>query len=249
VLLSPSPYDVARYVKGSGPSRIMTEAGTRRDSDGRQFITSIDVRPRPGEPWRLYGEFDEQGQLATDLCRGSRPMASAYAQACPSSVPEDGFSDVPAHHLHEPAIDCATWRGLTLGAGGDRYAPAGTATRDAFTDDEHSVHERAINQLAALGVLHGTSANRFSPDAPVSRAQAAALLVRAHEQDSGEPLPVTRDHFSDDEDSRHEVEINKATDARFFGATGYQQFSPDAAVTRSQVASAAVRWIDLRLAR
>lgn len=270
-LLRPAAFDVVRYVKGSGPSRLSVEAGGRRDSEGRIIHASTDVRPRPGEAWRLFGELDEDGELATDLCKGSRKLTSATAQACPADVPEDGFRDVPEYDVHEPAIDCATWRGVTRGVGDDRYVPGGTATRgqlasllaralqntgaqlpadppDAFSDDDGSVHQRSINQLAALGIVRGTSADRYAPGATVSRAQAAAMLVRAHEQDTGEPLTVTRDHFTDDEDSAHELEINKAADGRFMGGTSADTFTPRAAVIRGQIASAVVRWVDARVA-
>jgi hypothetical protein len=50
--------------------------------------------------------------------------------------------------------------------------------RDAFTDDDTSVHEPAINSLAEAGVIAGTSATTFSPQQAVSRGQATALMAR-----------------------------------------------------------------------
>ncbi len=269
VLVRPAAFDVARYAKGSGPERIDVEAGGRQTEHGIAY-TSIDVLPPPGEAWRLYGRFDEEGELDTDSCSGSRPMVTAYADACPGDVPEDGFRDVAADDLHEPAVDCSTWRGITQGTAAATYAPDAVTTRaqlaslvvralqdtqgtlpeqpaDAFDDDEGSVHEHAIDQLAALGVLAGTGPRRFWPDAPVSRGQAVAVLVRAQERDSGELLPVTRDHFVDDEGNVHELAIDKAADARYAGGTTSSTFSPDAPVARRQTASLLVRWIDLRV--
>ena len=51
-----------------------------------------------------------------------------------------------------------------------------------FADDDHSVFETAIEQLAAAGITHGCNppANtNFCPDAPLTRGQMAAFLVRA----------------------------------------------------------------------
>lgn len=269
-LVRPAAFDVARYAKGSGPGRLAVQAGPTRHPDGTYSSTSVDIHPRAGETWRLYGERADNGELMTSQCDGSRRIATAYAAACPSDVPEDGFRDLPPHDAHEPAVDCAAWRGLVRGTGDGRFSPGAPATRaqlasllaaaladtggvlpadapDAFDDDDGSPHERAIDRLAALGVVRGTGPRTFSPGTAVSRAQVAALLVRAQEQDTGEPLPATRDHFSDDDGSAHERAIDKAADARYVAGTAPGRFSPDAAATRSQLAAVVVRWVDLRV--
>ena len=268
-LVRPAAFDVARYVKGSGPSRLAVQAGPTRYPDGTYSSTSVDINPRAGETWRLYGRHG-QDELETSACTGSRQIATAYAAACPSDVPEDGFSDLPPHDAHEPAVDCATWRGLARGTGDGRFSPNAHASRaqvaallaaaladtggalpedppDAFDDDEGSPHEHAIDQLAALGVVRGTGPRVFSPDAPVARAQLAALLVRAQEQDTGEPLPAGTDRFRDDDDSPHEPDIDKAAQARYVAGTAPDRFSPGAATTRVQLAAVVVRWVDLRV--
>lgn len=270
-LVRPAAFDVARYVKGSGPGRLSVQAGPTRDPDGTYSSISTDINPRAGEAWRLYGRHGD-GEFTTSECDGSRQITTAYAAACPADVPEDGFTDLPPYDVHEPAVDCAAWRGLVRGTGDGRFSPGSPATRaqlagllaaalentgttlpaepfDAFDDDEGSPHEIAIDQLAELGVVRGTAFRTFSPDAPVARAQVAALLVRAQERDSGEPLPVTRDHFTDDTDSPHELEINKAADARYVAGTRRDLFSPAATATRSQLAAVLVRWVDLRVAQ
>ncbi len=53
---------------------------------------------------------------------------------------------------------------------------------DAFTDDDGSSHESAINALAAAEITTGCSSiqpERFCPDKFVSRGQMAAFLFRA----------------------------------------------------------------------
>ena len=268
-LVRPAAFDVARYVKGSGPDRLAVSAGPTRYPDGTYSSTSVDINPRAGETWRLYGRHGEQ-ELETNSCTGSRRIATAYTAACPSDVPEDGFADLPPYDAHEPAVDCAAWRGLVRGTGDGRFSPTAHASRaqvaallaaaladtgstlptdppDAFDDDEGSAHELAIDQLAALGVVRGTGTRTFSPDAPVARAQLAALLVRAQEQDTGQALPVGRDRFTDDEDSPHEADIDKAAEARYVAGTSSDQFSPTVLATRSQLAVVVVRWVDLRV--
>jgi hypothetical protein len=51
---------------------------------------------------------------------------------------------------------------------------------DAFADDDGSVHEPAIDALAAVGVVTGRLDRTFGPTADVRRDQLAALVVRAH---------------------------------------------------------------------
>ena len=50
---------------------------------------------------------------------------------------------------------------------------------DFFTDDDGSVHEGAINRIAAAGITTGCGSGRFCPRTRVSREQMAAFLRRA----------------------------------------------------------------------
>ncbi len=56
---------------------------------------------------------------------GDHPIGGPpYDVACPQGdVPEDGFVDVPDSNVHEPAVDCAAWRGLVAGTGTGTYSP------------------------------------------------------------------------------------------------------------------------------
>ena len=52
---------------------------------------------------------------------------------------------------------------------------------DRFGDDDGSVHQDAINRLAAAGITVGCGDDVFCPSQPVTRAQMATFLVRALE--------------------------------------------------------------------
>lgn len=54
-----------------------------------------------------------------------------------------------------------------------------TTSRDYFRDDNGSMHEPAINKLAAAGVTGGCSSGSFCPAASVTREQMAGFLHRA----------------------------------------------------------------------
>ena len=53
-----------------------------------------------------------------------------------------------------------------------------TPAEDVFDDDDGSVHEDAINAIAAAGIAEGAAPGRFVPQAHVTRAQMAAFLMR-----------------------------------------------------------------------
>lgn len=104
----------------------------------------------------------------------------------------------------EGDIDAITAVGLTVGCNppvNDNFCPDDPVTRaqwasfmvralglteagevDRFVDDNESIHEEDINQLAAAGITAGCNPptnDRFCPDDPVSREQAASFLLRA----------------------------------------------------------------------
>src|SRR3546814_11133454 len=84
---------------------------------------------------------------------------------------------------------------------------------DAFSDDTGSVHEHAINQLAAAGILRGTSSGVYGADDPIDRAQLASILdralahlgvtltggVKAFEADSGSAPETSFNHPADED--------------------------------------------------
>lgn len=195
----------------------------------------------------------------------------ARAACDPAAVPDVGFSDTGGR-VHEHAVACVAWYGLALGLGdttGDgqvEYGPrlpvtraqmasfiarlaveAGVAlpdaTGDAFGDDNGSVHEDAINQLASLGLVQGTGEGRYALQAPVTRDQMASFLVRLHEQATGSGPAAGEDAFGDDDGSVHEGAIN---DLAALGVTqgrgdpdgdGRADYGPRQPVSREQMAS------------
>ena len=78
-----------------------------------------------------------------------------------------------------------------------RALPNLPVTRAAidFTDDDDSVFEADIEWLYSVGVTQGNSATTFNPNAPVTRGQMAAFLVRAlkYTDDGGGDLFVDDD--------------------------------------------------------
>lgn len=207
--------------------------------------------------------------LAVGPAPAPRPVSVAKAteRACPEDqVPEDGFVDLPEGAVHESAVDCAAWWGVTVGSGAG-YAPAAGVTRaqmasflarailrsggtlpaatDRFSDDDTSVHSESIERLAAAGIVVGTGGGRYSPQAPVSREQMATFLTRAVQHRTGASLTSGTDWFRDDDGSAHRTAIDAAAAAGLATGTGGAAFSPRATVRRDQMASFVTRMLEL----
>ena len=171
------------------------------------------------------------------------------------------FDDVPSGHPHEAAIGCLLALDLVRGVTTHSYQPAVPITRahlarmvsrmlfdwigldppeappDAFVDDDASIHEGALDQLAALGILRGVGGRRVRPDVPPTRAEVATVLVRTYEAVTGDALRTAGDRFADDEQSGHEDAIDRAALAALVSGKTTTTFSPEDPVTRGQAAS------------
>lgn len=201
------------------------------------------------------------------------PGRSVELTCPPGEVAPAGFADVSADNVHNPSIDCLRHRGMTEGVGDNRYLPAGLVNRaqmatfvarlidesggeltadppDAFADDDDSVHEANINKLAAAGVVTGTGVSTFEPHGNVTRAQMASLMVRAVEHRLNLVLAAPEsDSFADDNGNVHEASINKSSWARVVVGLGDGRYDPNGVVVRDQVASFAIRALDLVVSR
>lgn len=177
------------------------------------------------------------------------------------------FHDVSEENVHAQAIECLVGYGIASGRGDGSYGPAEPVRRDqmatfvvgalravgaelpanppdAFGDDATSVHQQAINQLAALGVVTGKSDGRYHPADPVSRAQLATFLVRAYERATSFALLAPDDAFSDDDGTSHEPSINRAATAGLAAGTGDGAYRPGSEVRRDQMGTFIARLVD-----
>ncbi len=162
--------------------------------------------------------------------------------------------------VHETAIEALAREGITKGCGGDLFCPRGTVTRGEmaaflvraldlpaassveFSDDDDSVFEGDIERLAAAGVTKGCSADRFCPDAAVTREQMAAFLHRALDDrlTAGDPIAFT-----------DVVGSTFVDDIAWLSGTGVtkgcadDRFCPHDPVTREQMATFLVRALGL----
>ncbi len=200
------------------------------------------------------------------------PSARSIDGSCPAHlVPPDGFLDVPEGSGHGRAIACLVWWRVVNGRTADAYAPREGVNRDAmaafvarailasggwlpqdppdaFRDDDASVHEQAINQLAAVGVIGGTGGGNYSPGPVVNRGQMARFLANAAAHRTGRPLPAETDFFHDDAGSPFEASINQVAAAGITGGRSVGAYEPAGSVTREQMASFLARLLDVFVA-
>ncbi|HLE58182.1 MAG TPA: S-layer homology domain-containing protein [Candidatus Limnocylindria bacterium] len=107
-----------------------------------------------------------------------------------------------------------------------------TVKMSPFTDIAASQFKFDIEWLWREGITTGCTSTTFCPDAPVTRGQMAAFLVRALW------LPdASADYFTDDETSIFEDDINRLAEAGITTGCGGGKYCPDLTVTREQMAA------------
>lgn len=129
------------------------------------------------------------------LTRGE--LASLLTKSLGLSTGPDAFSDDDGHP-HEAAINAIAAAGISAGCGAGRFCPDRVVVRaelaamftvafqlppgpEAFDDDDGSLHEAAINAVAAAGITSGCAPKQFCPNVAVQRDQVASMLRRALE--------------------------------------------------------------------
>ena len=168
-------------------------------SEGGKLSLETLTRDGFGDPFnhglRAFATNDEEGWMVigtanpfmgTQLWRTNLTMADPMAQ----------FTDVDASSWSYPGIRYCVENGLMSGIGNGLFAPQMTTTRaqmvqilynlagdpevsgtTPFTDLTDDWYQDAVLWGYQTGVVAGTSATTFSPNDPVTREQAAVLLM------------------------------------------------------------------------
>ena len=141
-----------------------------------------------------------------EVTRGQ--FASMLVRAFPDLIPDDAedfFRDDDGT-THEGAANRLASAGIATGCAPGRFCPGDPLTRaqmavmlaralpgqapptqDYFSDDDGAAAEIAINALAANGIIDGCEPDRFCPNDPVRRDQAATMLAKALSLELAEP--------------------------------------------------------------
>jgi hypothetical protein len=180
--------------------------------------------------------------LQPTFTAAEEPFGLAWAMTSP-------FSDAGASPFYADILWIAQ-RGITIGCGSGRFCPLDAVTRDQmasflvralglpssstnyFSDDEGSIHEAAINALAASGITLGCGGGVYCPLSPVTREQMASFLVRGFKL-----APTATDYFSDDSASPHQADINALAASGITNGCGGSSYCPGSWVSREQMAA------------
>jgi hypothetical protein len=173
-------------------------------STPREFATPLPEPdptplPTPAEFAWLWVDCEPNAPCAEELALREE-MASYLARALELSPSDtDAFSDIAASP-YGGEISALAVVGMTSGCTATEFCPRGhltreqlatfiqrafdipATTRDFFTDDEGSVHESAINAVAAAGVATDCGERLYCPEELVTRTVLAGYLSRTGER-------------------------------------------------------------------
>lgn len=102
----------------------------------------------------------------------------------------------------------------------------------SFADLAGHWAEQAVKELTAKHIVNGTSDTKFSPHQPLTRAQFAAMLVRALGLESTQDTTFT----DVDGDAWYASAVAAASQNGLVNGRGKETFAPNAAITREELA-------------
>ncbi len=251
---------------------FMNSPGHRDNIMGSGYNrVGIGVVHRDGKTWVTVRFL--QGSTITGITGLEVPLPQVNQRgidnACSSTQASStgSFTDTIGN-AHRASIACLVGWDIASGRTATTYEPNAAVTRqqlatfvrnmlqeagvalpqapaDHFDDDDSSIHQRAINQLAQLGVVSGKGVRTFQPTAYVSRAEMTTFLVRAHKVADGSTLRDGPRYFNDTAGNAHEANINRAAQAGLAAGVSPGSFGPRGRVTRAQMATFICRTLDL----
>jgi hypothetical protein len=173
------------------------------------------------------------------------------------------FEDVSEANVHLGSIRCGTYLEIVRGYPDGTFRPelgvrrdqmasfiartvtaAGVSLPEAqhgFADLGGNAHEEAIGQLAAAGIVRGTTSTSYSPARVVTRDQMATYLVRTLEWSRDEQLTAPRSPYTDIAGNTHRRSIDVAHDQGLTVGRTPTTYGPRDSVRRGQSATFAMR--------
>lgn len=248
-----------RPVAASGGSSFVTMANGYRADAGRGPVSlhavidqiAVERGHQVAKAGELVHDFDYiQARLnAEGICwRGFGEILARNGSGDFARFGEQWFNSTP--HRNIMLGDYTHAGGHREEAGGRWYgtmifvklcnATTAAPTTSGFTDLGNSTFIDDVEWLVAQGITAGCSATRFCPRETVARGEMATFLSRALD------LPGTgADYFTDDENSTHELAINRARFAEIASGCAAMRYCPTSGVTRGQMASFLARALNL----
>ncbi|MBE6931774.1 MAG: hypothetical protein E7464_00115 [Ruminococcaceae bacterium] len=183
--------------------------------------------------------------------------------------PLDGtpFIDVPEDSWYFPSVYFCYWNGIMNGTSDTTFNPTGISSRamlvttlyrlcgepnpdgdsDYFADvPEYTWYTSAVDWAAENGVVYGTSATTFSPNAPVTREQVATILYRLGDllgEDVATYSPISGFKDADQASAYAKSALMWAVDVGILQGNDKNMLNPLGATTRAEMATILLRYI------
>ena len=197
------------------------------------------------------------GTLWSGSAQGMSRLADSVRLPASTGIvippPDTPFVDVPSSAYYHDAVVWAVKQNVTNGVDDTHFGPDSSCTRAQMVtflwraegspeptgaqNDYSDVavgtyYEKAVRWAAEQGITNGTAPNRFSPDAPVTRAQTVTFLWRMESgQNAAGAIP-----FVDVPAGAYYTEaVAWAVEHGVTNGTDQTHFSPDANCTRAQI--------------
>ena len=231
------------------------EVKSNRDRASSGTLVTITVDPDKGYEVvdLIVTDKDDDLVKVTDKGNGKftfkMPASKVYVEAEFEAI-DSPFADVNGNDYFYDSVCWAVENDITNGTGANVFSPDSVVTRaqmvtflwraygapkatgvNPFTDVSTSDYfYDAVLWAVKKGITNGTSADTFSPDAPVTRAQAVTFQWRA----AGSPKADIASFDDVAVDAYYAEAVAWAAENEITTGTSADTFSPDSPVTRAQ---------------
>ena len=209
-------------------------------------------------------EIDADGSVSLPLSHASQYAIVIDDHSHAATDVSEIFTDVPANHWAQAAIQYVYDNGLMTGVSDTAFAPEATTTRamivsmlarmenvtsaaDAgFTDvDADDWYATAVNWAAANGIVNGISDDTFAPNDPITREQLAAMLMN-YAQWKGQDTSARVDlsDYTDQPSTWATEAVQWAVAEGLLNGVTDDQLQPQGQATRAQVAAIMQRFLE-----
>lgn len=219
-------------------------------------LASIYELPASGIPQRIGGQYAD-GYVTAQISQ-----IGSYAVL----VVDKTFSDVPSSHWAYEVIRELAAKEAVDGTGDGAFQPNRSVTRAEFASmlvralglteqgavafedvPAGSWYAKDVSIAYKAGIVQGTSADRFSPGAKITREEMVALAVRSYEALKGQkPAASTASFQDEDQISAWALEYaKKASALGLVQGRAASQFAPRGESTRAEAAQVIYRLLNL----
>ena len=209
-------------------------------------------------------EIDADGSVSLPLSHASQYAIVIDDHSHAATDVSEIFTDVPANHWAQAAIQYVYDNGLMTGVSDTAFAPEATTTRamivsmlarmenvtsaadagfaDVAADDWYAT---AVNWAAANGIVNGISDDTFAPNDPITREQLAAMLMN-YAQWKGQDTSARADlsGYSDAPSTWASEAVQWAVAEGLLAGVTDDELQPQGQATRAQVAAIMQRFLE-----